>query len=650
MLQYIPRQKLFSKFLIYGGLLQLFIISIFLVYRSEDKPEESAFHDHDTTNNYMNVCSLPVYDYWHPKVMQHIDYDFDPTSHCDREFKPFTELKNGSWRIVEERKGMNCSARCFTGIDDYHVNITDWMPPGPVSCEFLEAVCWKDDREVYGYIHTQIIPKKSEVKTLVPSPPSVFVFLFDSMSTGQAKRSFPKTLSALSSRLESIEFPFVNKVGENSMPNGIPLWFGKSIEDINGENYGGVNIKADWDKNRYCYSFLNQSIFEDFESYGYTTLSIDDWKAQMVNYPNCHGFQHSPSHHYMHPFYMIYEKFGMKITQKHLAGQFCREERHPAFEYFQDFVDTYKEEPKFTWTWINSLGHDYINGFMRVDEEMLEIIERNLEMFENSFVLFMGDHGLRLGKKRFMETDIGSLEMHNPYLSISIPKSLRKNQAILEIMRQNSRKLQTHFDTRATILDILKYQPESGFSDRTTMNIPNEKGHSYLRRQPSFPRTCGQLPIPPEYCICRVEKTPVTDENLRNRFGNLLIDHVHDLLDNANFSSICERFEFLEVTSLLHYGHLNHSESTHNYEIIVMADAPSYAQFQTILMHNKETSQVSFGNIVRLDKYGDTGDCTSSSRFEKMCFCKNLTFRQKWDYRFVKQWKRLEAAIEYYLL
>ena len=39
---------------------------------------------------------------------------------------------------------------------------------------------------------------------------------------------------------------------------------------------------------------------------------------------------------------MIYEKFGMKITQKHLAGQFCREERHPAFEYFQDFVDTYR--------------------------------------------------------------------------------------------------------------------------------------------------------------------------------------------------------------------------------------------------------------------------------------------------------------------
>lgn len=130
----------------------------------------------------------------------------------------------------------------------------DWFPPGAVDCEFLEAVCWEGDKEVYGYIHTQIIPKLVLFRNFLYSqtfrpqptpkfenPPSVFVFLFDSLSTGQAKRfetlptpkavsssrSFHKTLSFLSRRLEAVEFPFVNKVGENSLPNGLALWFGE---------------------------------------------------------------------------------------------------------------------------------------------------------------------------------------------------------------------------------------------------------------------------------------------------------------------------------------------------------------------------------------------------------------------------------------
>ncbi|KAF1768487.1 hypothetical protein GCK72_000299 [Caenorhabditis remanei] len=599
----------------------------------------------------MNVCSLPVYDYWHPKVMRYVDYDFDPTVSCDKNFVPFTRLVDGKWDVVEEKKGMNCSARCISGIDDWKLNITDWMAPGmPVSCEFLEAVCWEGSREVYGYIHSQVIPKKPTKPLKNPDAPNVFVFLFDSMSTGLAKRSFPKTLSALSSRLEAVEFPFVNKVGENSQPNGMALWFGKLIEPIMGKNYGGSDVKVDWEKEVYCRNHLNHSIFEDFQNEGFMTLQIDDWGNQMVNYPNCKGFAEAPTHHYMHPFQMVYERFGTNITKNHLKGALCREERHAVFEYFQQFVDAYKDTPKFTWMWINTVAHDHFNGFMRVDKEMAEIIDRNADMFDNSFVIFLGDHGFRIGMRRFLQTEIGSLEMNNPYLSISIPKKIRqKSQAVLEIMRQNSRKLQTHFDTRATILDILKYQPADSFNNRTLLEISGERGHSYLRRQPSLPRTCGRLPIQPEYCICQVEKVTVVDENLRNRLGILLIDHIHDLLDAANFSSMCEKFEFRETTSLLHYGHTNHSETSHNYEITVMADAPSFAQFQTILKHNKKTSQVSFGNIVRLDRYGKTGDCTNNNKYEKMCFCKGMTSVQRWWYRFEKWCMYLDDEVQDWL-
>uniref|UniRef100_A0A1I7UIY1 DUF229 domain containing protein n=1 Tax=Caenorhabditis tropicalis TaxID=1561998 RepID=A0A1I7UIY1_9PELO len=644
-------KTVFVSILVFGCLFQT-IISLYGIFISaggtthqhvnQGSPLESSFYDHDPTN--MNVCSLPVYDYWHPKIMKYVDYDFYPTRHCNKNYKPYTKLENGVWSIVEEKKEMNCSARCFYGIDDWTVNFTAWMPPGPVNCEFLEAVCWIGKSEVYGHIHTQIIPKEP-ISPNNSDSPNVFVFLMDSLGTGQAKRQLPKTLSYLNSRLESVEFPFINKVGENSMPNGMALWFGKLIERVNGKNYGGMDVETDWNIEQYCRTNLNNSIFDDFKKEGYMTLSIDDWKNQMVNYPNCEGFEEAPTHHYMHPFFMIYERFGTKITQKHLKGHLCREERHPAFEYFQDFVDTYKDRPKFTWTWINSVGHDDMNGLMRVDKELVEILEKNKEMFENSFFIFMGDHGFRMAVNGFRYTDIATLEKHNPYLSISIPKRLRqKNYAVLEIMRQNSRKLQTHFDTRATILDLLKYQPQSDFTNRSTLEIPGEKGNSYFRRQPDYPRTCGRLPIPPEYCICQVEKIPITDENLKKRLANKLIDHIHEMLDSANFSSMCERFKFLEVPSLLHFGHTNHSKSTHNYEIIVKVDGPSFAQFQTILIHDKETNEVRFENIVRLDKYGKTGACTNS-KLEKFCFCKGLTMGEKWKNRWNNGWMKLNEFL-----
>lgn len=56
-----------------------------------------------------------------------------------------------------------------------------------------------------------------------------------------------------------------------------------------------------------------------------------------------------------------------------------------------------------------------------------------------------------------MRTEIGAFERDNPFLSISIPKRFRATKfGILETLNFDSKQLQTHFDVRATLLDILK--------------------------------------------------------------------------------------------------------------------------------------------------------------------------------------------------
>ncbi|PAV56867.1 hypothetical protein WR25_20671 [Diploscapter pachys] len=93
----------------------------------------------------------------------------------------------------------------------------------------------------------------------------------------------------------------------------------------------------------------------------------------------------------------------------------------------------------------------------------LDFLKKNRKILKNSFVIFMADHGPRFGK--MAKTYTGSVETNNPLFVISVPKELR-NSPIYKLLQMNSRNLQTIFDTRATLLDILKilkletYEPE----------------------------------------------------------------------------------------------------------------------------------------------------------------------------------------------
>ena len=75
--------------------------------------------------------------------------------------------------------------------------------------------------------------------------------------------------------------------------------------------------------------------------------------------------------------------------------------------------------------------------------------------FDDAFIVLMADHGFRAGTPEFYKTEIGKLERHNPALMISVPKKYRDN-GILEVLTNNSQRLQTHYDLRATLLDIAK--------------------------------------------------------------------------------------------------------------------------------------------------------------------------------------------------
>uniref|UniRef100_A0A8R1I452 Uncharacterized protein n=1 Tax=Caenorhabditis japonica TaxID=281687 RepID=A0A8R1I452_CAEJA len=132
------------------------MINEFLANDGGAQNHSSVFLNVDLSSDYMNVCALPVYDVFHPTIKKFVK-PYTSADDCDNNITMITELKNGEWRILQE--GANCSARCIEGIGAKNFKKGNWSKPGRVKCEFLEAVCWKGEKEVYGYMHSQVIRK-----------------------------------------------------------------------------------------------------------------------------------------------------------------------------------------------------------------------------------------------------------------------------------------------------------------------------------------------------------------------------------------------------------------------------------------------------------------------------------------------------------
>ncbi|CAL2042211.1 unnamed protein product [Caenorhabditis brenneri] len=617
-----------SKGLRQNPILYLFLFIFFYMIYVLPKTEKSEttvkvatpFRSVDSNRNSQEMCALPDYEIWSEDVEQAI-IGYNPMKDCDKSFEKWTELENSTWRIVKD--GANCKARCFTGVGAIkNVVFQDWIPPGHVDCEFLEAACWVNDEQVYGYIHTQVIPKIADPpKPIFSNPPNVFIFTIDSMNTGMARRFLPKFVSYFENELKGVEFPFVNKVGENSQPNGFPLWFGKSIETGVIENW--KEVKPDWNATEHCATYLDNSthIFKEFKDHGYTTLLLEDWANTMVDsWPFCKGFKESPADHIFRPFTTVLEKKGTEVTKKHLNGHLCRETHHATLEYLSQAIHAYNDRPIFSWVWLASLAHSYLDGVARADDYLVEYFKKHQKIFENSFVFFLADHGLRFVevKTEYMETEIASFERHNSHLAISVTKKIREeNPDILSTLRMNSRTLQTHYDTRATLMDILKIQPMSQFKHRHQIKIRNEKGNSLIRRQPDTPRTCTTLPIPLQYCICQVDKWKIQNNTLKLVLGQRLVDHVQRVLFESGVTEMCEPSIMTEVSSLIEYGY---SKLFKTYKLAVQTNN---AHFESMLIYDEEKDEVKFTKVVRLDNYGDTADCTATIRTEPLCHCKD---------------------------
>uniref|UniRef100_A0A1I7TND1 Sulfatase domain-containing protein n=1 Tax=Caenorhabditis tropicalis TaxID=1561998 RepID=A0A1I7TND1_9PELO len=405
-------------------------------------PEKYQKMVSNTSNDPWEHCELPKYDVWDEQIIPYVNPDRNPLKDCDRTFKPLTELKNSSWSIVSNNKNLECRARCHWRKTDRSNKIGDWIrTPGPIDCEFVEAACSENKQDVYGYLHSQVIPKPAIKKPTIETSGlmqfDVFVILLDSLSYSQGKRSLPRTLSYFTNHMDGVIFPYVNKIGENSRPNGVPIWFGKSLEKVDKSLFGEKVVPPDWSYKYFCKTFKDNetSLFSEFHDYGY------------------------------------------------------------------------------------------------------------------------------------------------------------------------------------------RYQSARSFTETEPSPIPGEKGHSYIRKQPATPRSCKNMPVPLEYCICQFKKTKLPAKTkIAKLIGKALASAVNTQIEEGNFTGSCIKMEWEKTLSLLMYDHK--FEGATLYTVTAEMKEPSRAQFKgNVKVVGDEITVL--GMVERSNKYGKTAECVRSEYHRPYCYCRD---------------------------
>ncbi|XP_023235860.1 uncharacterized protein LOC111635199 [Centruroides sculpturatus] len=502
----------------------------------------------------------------------------------------------------------------------------------PVKSEFILVSCANEEREFY----TEYIPltplkeeleeekSKLEKDSPIPSPNKFNIILLgiDSISKLNFYRHLPRTLKYLRETLGAIELHGYNKVGDNTFPNIVPLLSGHFIS-----HYWNESRRKD---------FLDHVdlIWKLYAKHGYRTLMAEDApNIATFNYIK-RGFRNPPADYYLRPFSVAVERSEMRKKSKAHCFQ-SKMEMKVMFDYLKTFVETMAERPYFAFTFVARLTHDQLNLAGYADLPSKELLTHFHEngVFNNTFVLFFSDHGIRFGNIR--KTYIGKFEERMPFVFLIFPKWFyEKYPEYAKNLHINERRLTTPFDLHATIMHLL-YLPNDLPENATTYGI------SLLKEVPSK-RSCEDAAIKPHWCTCQIHiPIPVNDIGVISA-ANALVDTLNEWTSsysdkclNLTLSSIVGAHLGSANDQVLRFDHHEHdvinSHVVYGKKIvgpvdylITVSTIPGNALFEATVRYDiNEKSYKVLDEVSRINKYGKQSECIKSAKLRKYCYCKN---------------------------
>ncbi|CAJ0577123.1 unnamed protein product, partial [Mesorhabditis spiculigera] len=556
-------------------------------------------------------CPLKIYDPFHKDIGGTIKLK-DPLSGCQKTRFHMTILENGVITMNSfATEAEWCRFRCHHYLTPMRHQAGPWTKlrkgqTKPIVCDFVRTECF-DARNISieQNIHMNIAEHQN--RTLPsrepPQPgnlqPDIHVIVLDSVSSTQARRSLPRTLSYLENELEAVRFNHLNKVGDNSMPNGFAFLLGWRIVESMRSVVGADDLQPDHPLKNICQEYRDDDpvIFREFEAL---------------------GFQHPEANHIFRPMVTSWKTdYTLRAT---MTQKTCFEMHIAQLDYHKKFLRAYKGIPKFGLTWIGALVHDDANMLFHTDEHFEDFFKSNRDYLKNSFVFFMADHGMRIGAT--VTTDLGRREINNPMLHIVVPEWMRKNDEVQQNLASNANMLLTPFDVHATFLDIFEEVKRGNFTNFSPKEvIPAEfnanNGSSLLRQSRRFAeRNCRNIPTDAGYCLCEYSQKAVNKPALADGMAQLGVDEINGIVEEAGVASRCTTLKLGSERTLKAYVPETH---TRLYEIVFQT-LPDHGKFKMMVRIGEGGLLQRVSQISRLNAYGNRR-CVADSHPQLRIYC-----------------------------
>ncbi|KAH8282814.1 hypothetical protein KR054_010017 [Drosophila jambulina] len=458
------------------------------------------------------------------------------------------------------------------------------------------------------------------INTTGRTPPiSVMILGMDSVSHLQFLRQMSRTQAYIRQKTSHVEFWGYNKVAVNAFPNLMPMLTG--LSEAESQKYW------DWKRKLDDLPF----IWKDYKAAGYNTSFGEDWAAFSMFYESKPGFAGQTTDYNFHDLMtQVYvQQSRNRIDDISCLFDVLMEMNYKLWPHMQRY-------PFFSFNWWGNGAHGYMKMSRFVDDRFEQFFSRlnNAGIMNNTFIVFMSDHGKRWGP--FRQTYQGIIEDSQPFLSVLYPGWMRnKYPMAIKNLAGNAHSLVTTFDLHETLRHLL--HPSSLEDESITRQ--SEELSKYKASQiptgvslflPIPPeRTCLTSHISSQFCLCNRQVAISADNPIVKLSANIIVDSINKLLEEY---PECMPLQFESIVSA-HYAvpeSQNHfdvqkshkSEFYSGKDILVRLKVqPGVAYFEGMTRMHKHRLHL-IGDVVRLG--GDNSkriECIQNPALEPFCYC-----------------------------
>ncbi|ODM88224.1 hypothetical protein Ocin01_18459 [Orchesella cincta] len=502
-------------------------------------------------------------------------------------------------------------ARIREGLTDINprcLKITKQVTKIPDSFDYIAIRCFNKKTKKVQYVDMFPMTHVHEIQPPVPATTddknqhkmNIIILGLDATSNLNFKRIMPKTLEYMTKNLSSIGLQWLNKNGDNTLPNVMTALTGYSVPEM--RNRGWEDPSNYFDECPF--------IWKRFAKEGYLTVLGEDLSGISTFSYNKAGFIDKPTDFYLRPLTVVQEKHLKSNWLSHLPACFGpRMSSEVLINWMQRLTTAFEEKRRnyFQFFWSMSLTHSSLNQGAVLDDLLLSTFqwfnERNY--LNNTVFILMSDHGFRFGGYR--NTYFGDIENKMPFAYFI--------SALIGALPEH------RIESRQKKLKLGKKVPKS-----ISLFLPVPES-----------RTCQTSGVPQEFCICNsLPKITNFTTSYTPQFAKFLTDQINKIVSR---NPHCLKLELGRIVTA--NGFLNEELAVDNgleylHSVTIMT-VPGQATFEATMRNVNATRQeikddyvliddimawTVVGDITRTNSYGNDSLCVKEEALKLYCFCK----------------------------